>query len=321
VARLVRHDHAVVVVGRRPGITIESAEYRQCDVTDYAALREQVAGMRAIVHLAAIPNPGGGPGQVLFDINCRGTFNVYQAAADEGIDRIACASSINALGFFWGLKPFILQYLPVDEEHPSFTTDAYSFSKQVTESIADYFWRREGISSVNVRLPGVYEPGSARTARIQAEAPKFRAAFEALMALPEAVRRERVQRAIDKLDATRPARSGPMARDEMRRRWQRMRDDPDMLLLTYGGGRGNFWSGISAENSAQAFEKSLLVDYRGSHAVYVNDGVNRAGILSETLARVFYPEVTVRKHELSGMEPLVRIEKARRLIGYEPVLA
>jgi nucleoside-diphosphate-sugar epimerase len=91
----------------------------------------------------------------LFHINCTGTFNVYQAAAEEGIKRVVSASSINALGFNFGGVPFQLSYLPIDEAHPTQTSDVYSLSKQILEDTADYFWRRDGISGVCLRLPFV----------------------------------------------------------------------------------------------------------------------------------------------------------------------
>jgi len=315
VARLVRNGHTVRVIGRRAGVTIEGAEYHVCDTTDFGSLREQVRGMEGIVHLAAIAWPGGGPGQELFDINCRGTFNVYQAAADEGIARISCASSINALGYNYGVASFELRYFPIDEEHPTCTTDAYSFSKQVTEAIAGYFWRREGISSVNLRLPGVYEIHPERMGWIVRRADSFRRAFDELMALPEAERQDRVRAAIDRFDAGRRERHVPMSREEMRARWRALRDDPDMLLL---GGRTDFWASIHAEDAAQALEKGLLADYTGSHPLFVNDSHNSTGIASETLAQVFFHEVTARAHPLVGDESLVSIEKARALIGFEP---
>ena len=58
-----------------------------------------------------------------------------------------------------------VEYFPIDEQHPTFTTDSYSFSKQVMEEIGAYFWRREGISSVLLRLPGVYEIRAERLDR------------------------------------------------------------------------------------------------------------------------------------------------------------
>ena len=289
VARLVRNGHQVHVIGRRADVVIKGADYHVCDTTDFESLRDQVRGMEGIVHLAAIPGPAGGPGQALFDINCRGTFNVYQAAADEGIPKISCASSINALGYNYGVVPFTLDYFPIDEEHPTFTTDAYSFSKQVTEAIGDYFWRREGISSVNLRLPGVYEIHPERMDWIKQHRTRFRKAFDQLVALPETERQQRVRAAIDRFDTGRRERWVPMSREEMRARWRAQRDDIDMLLL---GGRTDFWASIHAEDAAQALEKGLLADYQGSHPLFVNDSKNSTGIESETLAQLFFPEVT-----------------------------
>jgi hypothetical protein len=91
-----------------------------------------------------------------------------------------------------------------------------------------------------------------------------------------------------------------------------------MILLRGGFGRSNFWASIDARDAAQALEKGLLADYQGSHPLYVNDSENAAGIDSETLVQLFFPETTERTHPLQGAETLVSIEKARALIGYEP---
>ena len=98
VKRLVAHGHEVLVIGRREGLSLQDADYQSCDINDFDALREMVRGREVIVHLAAIPNPMLGPGQEIFRVNCSGTFNVFEAAAQEGIKRIVSASSINALG-------------------------------------------------------------------------------------------------------------------------------------------------------------------------------------------------------------------------------
>lgn len=318
VQRLVEHDHQVRVIGRRPDLEIEGAEYRQCDITDYDGLREQVRGMEGIVHLAAIPYPGGAPGQEVFRVNCLGTYNVYRAAADEGIGKISSASSINALGFNYGIVSFDIAYFPIDEAHPTFTTDSYSFSKQVVEEIGDYFWRREGISSVNLRLPGVYELDAERWQRRQEFMSHFREALDELLSLPDAERQERVRRAIDKFDRTRPDRSTPMPREEMRARWRSLRDDPDLRLIFGGFGYSNFWASVDARDSAQALEEGLLADYEGSHALFINDSHNATGVESEVLLRTFFPEVQARTRPLEGTETVVSIDKARALIGFEP---
>jgi nucleoside-diphosphate-sugar epimerase len=328
VARLVQNGHDLRVIGRRAHDELDherlgerffdGAEYVQCDVNNYDALRDQVRGMEGIIHLAAIPYPGGAPSQEVFRINCSGTYNVYQAAAAEGIKKISCASSINALGFNYGLVPFEIEYFPVDEQHPTYTTDSYSFSKQVTEGIADYYWRREGISSINLRLPGVYEVREGHMDRWRRYSGFFREAFGELVTLPQDERRARIEQAIYKYDDTRPDRAGFLPNVDMRARWRAIREDRDLGLLFGGFGRSNFWASVDARDSAQALEKGLTADYQGSHPIFVNDSENAAGFDSELLVQIFFPDVTRRTHPLQGRETLVSIDKARALIGYEP---
>ena len=116
-------------------------------------------GIEGVVHLAAYRHPSMAPNPEMFRVNALGTMNVFRAAADAGIKRVVCASSINALGYNFGIKfpPGQLQYFPIDEAHPTFTTDPYSFSKHVIEDIGAYFSRREGVASVFLRFPAVYD--------------------------------------------------------------------------------------------------------------------------------------------------------------------
>jgi nucleoside-diphosphate-sugar epimerase len=258
------------------------------------------------------------PSQEIFRVNCSGTYNVFQAAAQEGIRKISCASSINALGFNFGIVPFDIRYFPIDEQHPTYTTDAYSFSKGVIEEIADYFWRREGISSVNLRLPAVYEIGQEDTDIWRMFAGRFQETFREFAAQPKDEQRAGIERAVAKFDATRPERAGYNPDYDMLARWHAMREDPDLRLLVDGFGYSNFWASIDARDSAQALEKGLTADYSGSHPLFINDSENAAGIDSEMLVQIFFPDVTVRTHPLRGRETLVSIDKARALIGFEP---
>ncbi|MFT7695750.1 MAG: nucleoside-diphosphate-sugar epimerase, partial [Candidatus Latescibacterota bacterium] len=60
VERLVRSGHDVRVIGLDDSMPIAGAEYRACDINDYASLRKQVKGIEGIVHLAALPHPSRG---------------------------------------------------------------------------------------------------------------------------------------------------------------------------------------------------------------------------------------------------------------------
>ena len=309
VARLVRHGHDVVVIGRRAGLSIEGAEYRSCDINQFDALQEQTRGMDAIAHLAAIPNPSKGSGHEIFRINCAGSFNVYEAAAQAGVRRVVSASSINAFGFNFGVVPFPLRYFPIDEEHPPVTTDPYSFSKQVLEDIADYYWRRDGISGVSLRLPGVHDvpaQGESRLGRLIANAQE---SHSKLMGLSGEQRRTRVEEIFRRIADARASRASE-------RRGRRNAVSPEDRSLMFGV--TNFWTIIHAEDSSQAIERGVMAEYAGSHPLFVNDSQNVLGIESERLASVFFPDVTQRKHPLKGSETLVSINRARQLIGFEP---
>ncbi|MDP6700013.1 MAG: hypothetical protein QGH25_10210, partial [Candidatus Latescibacteria bacterium] len=80
----------------------------------------------------------------------------------------------------------------------------------------------------------------------------------------------------------------------------------------------NFWTGIHAEDSAQAFEKGLTADYDGAHPLFVTQATNRAGVASEALLRLFFSDITGRKQQLAGQESIVSIDRARALIGFAP---
>jgi nucleoside-diphosphate-sugar epimerase len=314
VRRLVQNGHQVRVVDRQAGDCVEGVECIPCDVTDYAAVREQVRGMQAIVHLAAIPAPMMASGEEIFRINCTGTYNVYEAAAQEGIFRIATASSINWLGFYYGVRNSNIHYFPVDEDHPNFTTDAYSFSKQVTEDIAAYYWRREGISSTCLRMPGVVEVKGEWLPRRKEWIAQSR---KTLTELNERTPEERLawlSQLLGKITEWRDRRWQEISFEERKGLGLGL-DNPDVRLVS---SCLNFWALLDARDAAQAFEKSLLADFEGCHPLFVNDSHNSTGIETETLLGLFFPGVTARKRPLVGAEALVSIDKARQLIGFEP---
>jgi len=314
VRRLVQSGHQVRVVDRQAGDCVEGVECIPCDVTDFAAVREQVRGQEAIVHLAAIPYPAGASGEEIFRINCAGTFNVYEAAAQEGIRRVATASSINWLGFYYGVRNSNIRYFPVDEDHPNFTTDAYSFSKQVTEDIAAYYGRREGISSTCLRMPGVIEFKEEWLPRRKEWIAQTRKTFAELSERTPEERAAWLKQLLDTTEQWRAKRWQEISFEEGKNLGLSL-DNPEVRFIS---SRMNFWALLDARDAAQAFEKSLLADFEGCHPLYVNDSHNSTGIETETLLGLFFPDVTARKRPLTGAEALVSIDRARQLIGFEP---
>ncbi|NLV74667.1 MAG: NAD(P)-dependent oxidoreductase [Chloroflexi bacterium] len=308
VRQLTAASHSVLVIGRSPGHVIEGADYQVCDTTDYPALLEATCGCEGIIHLAAIPHPGGGPGHEIFRINCAGTYNVYEAAAACGIRRVVTASSINAFGYNYGIYPFPIAYLPIDEAHPTHTTDPYSFSKQVTEAIADYYWRREGISGVSLRLPAVIDQQTGSAAWRYGVRQETLAVLELLRKDPPAgaKRMNEIVRYVTDVRAQRGHERRRLAGSGIPREYLSMI------------GWTNFWTGLDTRDTAQALIKGLFASYEGSHALFVNDSRNIVGAPSAELARAFFPEAHTFKEPLEGDTALVSIARARELIGFEP---
>jgi len=314
--RLAQKGHEVRVIGIEPDPHIKGIEYATCDILDYAHVREQMKGIEAVVHLAAIPSPRSHPGQQTFQVNTAGTFNVFEAAAAEGIKRIVQASSINAMGCAWSKADVQAHYFPIDEAHPIYTTDPYSFSKQVIEDIGDYYWRREGISSVAMRFPAVWPPDTVKTVPFRQGAAAMYGLFDELAAQPDDQRRARLaavrQRALEFRDHYGMEYPHPSPETMLK-------GSPDELLLkAYTFDRFNFWAFVDDRDSAQAMEKALTANFEGSHALFINAERNWLGYDSATLLRLFYPEVKDWKRTFQGADTLVSIEKARALIGYAP---
>ena len=311
VARLVAHGHQVRGIGRSAGHTIPGAEYQICDIMDYDALRAAMDGMEGVVHLAAIPHPSMGSGVAIFDANCAGSLRVYEAAAAEGIRRVVSASSINAFGYNFGVGPLCLNYFPVDEAHPTATSDPYSFSKQVLEEIAAYYWRREGISGICMRLPYVYEVTPGAEGWDDMFVTTMRAEVAEILALAPGARSARVAAIVAADHADRARRASEQPRSDR----QQEPSTPGYYAMV---GRSNFWTSIDSRDSAQAVEKGLLAEYESSHTLFINDRINCAAVDSRRLAAVFFPEITRWERPVAGHDTLVSIDAARALIGYEP---
>jgi len=129
----------------------------QGSVLDPDALARLCAGADAVVHAAALLTAGNTQAE-LFEVNTRGTFNVFDAAARAGVRRVVSFSSECAVGLCFQRVVRPPRYLPIDEAHPLEPQDAYSLSKQLGEDIAAGFRRAGGPSVVILRPTWVLFP-------------------------------------------------------------------------------------------------------------------------------------------------------------------
>jgi len=132
------------------------AELVKGDIRDADALDSALAGMDAVVHLAAagsvvgsIADPAGN-----FESNVVGTFRVLDAARRAGIGRTVQASTGGAL--IGDATP------PVNEQSLPKPLSPYGASKLAGEGYAHAFAKTYGLRTVAVRFGNVYGPWCAR---------------------------------------------------------------------------------------------------------------------------------------------------------------
>ena len=128
VARALRAGHEVIATDL-PGATGEPGErveWRAADLTDIEEARAALAGAVGVIHLGGLVHPRY-PEPEVHRVNVNGTYHVLVAAEEHGLDGVCLASSVNAIGGVYSTEPRF-DYFPLDEDHPSYSEDAYSLS-------------------------------------------------------------------------------------------------------------------------------------------------------------------------------------------------
>ena len=156
--RVVATDLSAPVYG--PPTGTGEAPYIRADLTDYGQAIAVVQRARpdVVVHTAGLPDPAHDPAHVVFATNVTATFNVTEAVARSGVRRLVNLSSETVPGFVTAERPFVPDYLPVDEDHPVRPQDGYAVSKYVGEVLCDALVRRADVSVVSVRPSLVVSP-------------------------------------------------------------------------------------------------------------------------------------------------------------------
>ena len=148
--------HNVTSVDISPPDEGNLPRFLRVDLTDAGEVYQALAAAKAeaVVHMGAWANAGVVPDTRTYGDNVQGTFNLFQACADLGIQRIVSASSAQVYGF--AKAPPV--YVPVDEAHPLRPANCYALSKVVGEQAADYFVERFGMTILSFRLMGIRTP-------------------------------------------------------------------------------------------------------------------------------------------------------------------
>jgi nucleoside-diphosphate-sugar epimerase len=159
VQELAEHGHEVTVFELAPPAQplAPGVAVRLGTVDDAGAVMTVLRHARAeaVVHLArATTNHDD---LTVYRSNVMGTYHVLQAAVTCGLAVAVVASSIQALGDYWGLRE-APRYLPLDEAHPCAPRGAYQIAKLVIEETCRAITREHGFTTVAIRPTAVIVP-------------------------------------------------------------------------------------------------------------------------------------------------------------------
>lgn len=135
-------------------------DYVQADLTDPGDAFAVVRGAEAVVHAAAIPEPTRNTPHRVFQNNLTGVFNTLEVAVRFEVPRFVNVSSETVPGFFFPERPFLPDYVPVDEDHPIRPQDPYALAKHFGEQLMDAATRRSGIHCTSIRPCWVQHEGN-----------------------------------------------------------------------------------------------------------------------------------------------------------------
>lgn len=126
-------------------------EVIQLEVSELESCQKACQGMDMIIHLAGSASPAAGFYETLLDSNIKGSYNILQAARDQGCQRVILASSVQAVVGY----PLDVQVHPDSSVRP---LNMYGVCKCFTEAAAHYFATVEGLSCIAIRI-GSFESG------------------------------------------------------------------------------------------------------------------------------------------------------------------
>ena len=130
------------------------------DIRDFDAVSGSMKGVDAVFHLAAligIPYSYVSP-LAYVKTNIEGTYNVLQAARENGVSRVVHTSTSEVYG--------TAQYVPIDERHPINPQSPYAASKASADFLALSFHRSFGLPVTVVRPFNTYGPRQSARAVI-----------------------------------------------------------------------------------------------------------------------------------------------------------
>jgi len=130
------------------------------DIRDYDSVRASLRGIEVVFHLAAligIPYSYVTP-VAYIKTNVEGTYNICQAAREEGLRRVVHTSTSEVYG--------TARYVPIDENHPLQAQSPYAASKIGADQLVLSFYRSFDLPVTVIRPFNTYGPRQSARAVI-----------------------------------------------------------------------------------------------------------------------------------------------------------
>ncbi len=132
-------------------------QFTRADLLDSSAVSALVEGCETVVHLGNHPGLGGRRPQDVFNENVTMNENVFQAAAESGVQRLVFSSTLQLIGSHLDDRTVVTRAqqpeLPMDSQTPPNPSNLYALSKTVSEVMLRYYAERCGIDCVALGFP------------------------------------------------------------------------------------------------------------------------------------------------------------------------
>jgi dihydroflavonol-4-reductase len=128
------------------------------ELGDPGAAARLVEGRDAVLHVAAVYRTAGHPDSYYRDVNVGGTECLLEAAARSGLRRFVHTSTVGVHGH--------VEDPPADERSPIAPGDIYQVTKAEAEALALRYHATRGVPVAVVRPGAIYGPGETRLLKL-----------------------------------------------------------------------------------------------------------------------------------------------------------
>ena len=131
---------------RQPADLATDEQFKAADLSDFDQVLELTRNIDGIIHFGGYSVEG--PWEAIHSANIVGTYNLFEAARQNGVKRVVFASSNHVMGFYRRTQP-------VGIDAPVRPDSRYGVSKAFGEAIGALYADKHGLGVMNIRIGNV----------------------------------------------------------------------------------------------------------------------------------------------------------------------